>query len=159
MDQDNSLFINCHTPRIATASYRLCKTQKHPHRDQHAPLIESRMKAIQTSSFLESVFLPFIEQIRLGCTQIHNLRTAIAIFFLLHLEIERNRANCQKNENISLGSNEALLGTYTFSTIISIRHTRVSADDATSFETSVVAFVTGMHQCVWINKRVLVKTT
>ncbi len=34
-------------------------------------------------SFLEAVFLPFIEQVRLGASEVHDLGTTIAVFLLL----------------------------------------------------------------------------
>lgn len=69
-------------------------------------------------SFLESILFSFIKQIRLGGSQIDNFGTSITILFLLD----------------------------TFSTIIRIRNTHSTTNTTSTFEGTIIAFITDMRQ-------------
>lgn len=75
-------------------------------------------------SFLKAILFAFVEKIRLGGTKIDNFRTTITILFLLHA----------------------------FSTVICVRHPHPATDTTSSFKTSIIAFLTHMHQHGWIDK-------
>ena len=86
--------------------------RQHNHQSQ-SPITNHHPHHNRILPLLKPIFLPLIKQIRLGTPQIHNLGTPLPI--LLHL--------C------------------TLLTIIRIIDTDSAADDAASFEGSVVAFV------------------
>jgi len=80
------------------------------------------MKVFETIQYIsplfESIFLPFVEKIRLRTSKIYNLWTSISIFFL----------NCA------------------FFAIICITNTRSSTNHTSSLVCSIVTFITDSHQ-------------
>lgn len=85
-----------------------------------------KSKHYLSSSFLETVFLPFVKEVRFRATEIDNFWTAISVFFL-------NRA---------------------FFTIVSIGHSGATAYHTASLIRSIVALVTNSHQRAWSDVRI-----
>ena len=75
-------------------------------------------------SFLESIFLPLIEQIRLGGTQVDNFRTPVSILLLLDA----------------------------FSTVVGIRHARPPAHHTPALQTAIIAFLADFDAFLWIDE-------
>lgn len=77
-------------------------------------------------SFLEAVFFPFIEQVRLSASEVHNLRAAVPVFLLLR----------------------------TLFAVVSIGDSQTSAYDTPALEWAVVALIAHSHQSAWPHIRV-----
>lgn len=108
--------------------------------------------AMASSPLLEAVLFPFVKQICFGASKIHNLRTAVSLGNREEEEEEEPvikyfQLKCDDDVKSSVQHD-----TYVFLldgalfTVVGIRYSRSSADDAASLIGAVVTLVTDSHQ-------------
>jgi hypothetical protein len=116
---------------VATAStiyetppYTSSRPPAQPQKEESPPRC-SRL-VLCPSSLFESIFLSFVKQIRLRRSQVYNFWTTVTILSLLD----------------------------TFSAVVRIRNTLITTYGTAAFQTSIVAFVACVNQCMRIHERV-----